>query len=472
MEAFLSEDSLNLQCQRLRRVVRRAGDYSVEDEEIRGIFTEKNCDLRSFDRAVRYFWNAQQHYLDSDHTIAYYPGYPSIYGAQSDAIEGVTRLLPLWAAYSASPLSAHSDLQAEMRVHLRNVLSKGTSRHERGYWGAIDHRSTLICEASDVALAVWLARDNLWQSLDSLERTSITEWLAQAIGKKTADNNWHLFVVLIDAVLSIMKPGHRFSSQERLDRVVKMYVGEGCFRDGFGGHVDLYNAWGFHYSLYWLSRIRPDLAPAFYGDALREYCSWYQYLFTDSGFPLHGRSLCYRLAVSTPLFALAALNKGGGGGIALTALCASWRYFIARGALAKGRPTQGVLGDELLWLDPYSGPASAFWGVRPLVILYHSAHEIDWSDLNPLPLPITGGDLNRYLPSVGVRIVCDSRADMSAVSFDSCVSTNMTEPVPQSWKQRVKELIYGYGVRPSNNLMDLGVSKFDSTLAHYKIVVR
>ena len=104
---------------------------------------------------LRYFWTGYAHSIDRHGTIADYPGAPSCYGARNDAIEGVTRLLPLWAAAYSSPLCAN-ELRAPMGEALVRALTHGCDPGHPGYWGSIGPRSTLICEAADVALAVWL----------------------------------------------------------------------------------------------------------------------------------------------------------------------------------------------------------------------------------------------------------------------------------------------------------------------------
>jgi hypothetical protein len=84
--------------------------FRGQDELLKTHFAGPGSDpCSSFETLIHYFWDAQQHYLHNTGTLAYYPGAGSIYGARNDGIEGVTRLLPLWAAYRNSPRRASAD---------------------------------------------------------------------------------------------------------------------------------------------------------------------------------------------------------------------------------------------------------------------------------------------------------------------------------------------------------------------------
>ena len=80
-------------------------------------------------------------------------------------------------------------LAAAMVEQLRQTLVNGCDPSHPGYWGDIDARSTLICEGADIALAVWLGREILWPRLAAEQQWRVRQWLGQAIGRDTADNN-------------------------------------------------------------------------------------------------------------------------------------------------------------------------------------------------------------------------------------------------------------------------------------------
>ena len=421
------------------------------------------------DALVGYFWHAYQHYLDAAGTLAYYPGWPSIYGARNDALEGVSRLAPLWAAYASSPCT-EPELSAAMVASLRRTLVHGTDPAHPGYWGDIADRSTLICEAADIALALWLGRDVLWPALGEQQRSCVLRWLRQAVGKRTADNNWHLFVVLVDAVLAVLDPVHRFTSEGRLERVRQFARTEGCFSDGPAGQIDFYNAWGFHYGLYWLGEInRASLDPAL-ARSLGEFCRWYPWLFTQQGLPLFGRSLCYRFAASAPLLACALRDPAiVPPGVALKAYLANWQFFASQGALRAGRPTQGVFGEDMRWLDPYSGPASSLWGTRSLVLFYYAARTLDWRALAPGTLPSEREDRVLRVPALGAQVQTRANRGESCVLFDGPhQASNGVAVRRMNIKDRLREFLYATASRPANNLLKAGQRRFSSDLDLYR----
>lgn len=444
--------------------------YPGQDDLLKTCFASPaGHPCQRFETLMHYFWDAHQHYLHNTSTLAYYPGAGSIYGARNDGIEGVSRLLPLWAAYRNSPL-ANPNLREAMDAQILRALVNGTDPDHSGYWGDIGHRSTLICEAGDIALAVWLIRDSLWQQLADTQRQRVLAWLKQVIGKQTTDNNWHLFVILVDKIVAALDVSHRFTSASRYRRIKTFYRGNGCFVDGEGGMVDLYNAWAFHYSLYWLDMIDPRFDPHFIHDSVRQFGAWYQYLFTDRGVVLFGRSLCYRMATPAPLLMAAELNPlEFPSGMALTALDSCWRYFILQGGVRLGRPAQGVFDDDLRWLDPYSGPASSFWSTRSLVVFYHQSLSLDWPLVQPAPLPAQERQVEMQISEAGLRLATDPDKGLSQVIFyDHCYTGNEIAPRQQSLREMLRQWVYGVACRPSNNLLRLGLREFDSRLDAYR----
>jgi len=460
------------QWQRLQRMLRMRRPYRKGDAAMLARVAALGDDVSALsDELVAYFWTAQQHYAVRGGTLAYYPGYPSIYGARNDAIEGVSRLMPVWAAYVTSP-GAAPDLAAQMRAQLRQTWLRAFDPTSRDYWGRIGDRSTLICEAADVALALWLLRDDLWATLEEPNRQLLLAWLRQAVGRETADNNWHLFVVLIDAVLAELDPQHRFSSAARLARVREFARGDGCFVDGPNGDVDFYNAWGFHYPLFWLRQMPVTAQLADFGrEALHAFCDWFQCLFTPAGLPLFGRSLCYRFAASAPLLACALeAPEVVAPGVANRAYLCTWQHFIAQGGLAAGRPTQGVFKDDLRWLDAYSGPASSLWGTRSLVSFLYANRTLDWSEIPAGRLPAEIAPIDRWIAGLQARLVAGPAGAATArLEFRSPVTTRAAPRVLlQTRGERLRELIYADAWRPTNNLLKSGLSVIDSTLAVYR----
>jgi hypothetical protein len=420
---------------------------------------------------VAYLWQGQRCYTDKHGTAAYYPGEPSIYGARCDAIEGVTRLLPLWAAYVGWP---HADpkVVGELRNAVAKALDHGTDPGHKGYWGDITHRSTLICEAADVALCAWLLRHNLHELLPGPALDRLLAWLAQAVGKETADNNWHLFVAFVDACLAQLRPGHQFSSQSRLRRVDEFRVASGCFRDGPQGRVDFYNAWAFHYLIFWLRQMDTPSMPAAWHGVLDDFCSWYRWLFGSGGLPLFGRSLCYRFAAPVPLLARGLLNPGDttAANEAAGHFCALTKFFAAHGGLRDGCFSQGVLGADVRWVDPYSGPASALWGSRAAVLLLVGDHQIHWGRVEHPPKPPIPRAPHSVIevPGLGASILVDSAGDGRCVEFEAQNGASVQHVRHRSPRDKLRQWLRAQASRPQNNLLDMGWRRFESDLREYR----
>jgi hypothetical protein len=452
------------QLERLQHLWRLKKPLPGVDEAIRARLADPACTAAAAAEAlVDYFWITHQHALDRHGTLADYPGWPSMYGARNDAIEGTARLAPLWAVCVATGFGP-TERQEAMRQHLLRLFANGSNPDHPGFWGAIGDRSTLICEAHDLALALWISREQVFGRMPAAEQRRVTDWLAQAVGRRTADNNWHLFVVMVDAVLAELRPGHGFSSQERWDRIWSFERADGCFVDGPNGHVDFYNAWGFHYPMGWLGRINTRLATARVDDALAAFCAWYQWLFTEGGLPLFGRSLCYRHAACGPLVRAAALpGLGVSPGYGPRAFLANWRHFTVTGGLRAGRPTQGVFGDDVRWLDVYSGPASSLWGVRSLV---------EWLQAGPSSisqpperLPAEAGCVDRWVEGLGAQL--RASAGRSEVCFPG--EPVFVEPARcPSWRDTLRQLRHAIASRPDNNRFKAGVRRFGSDLNLYR----
>lgn len=364
----------------------------------------------AYDAVVRYFALAWLTYRNPASSAADFPGEPSWSGRDCDALEGFARIMPLFAAWCASGRPSTIAVKGRMLdipgEFCRGLLA-GTDPEGPDYWGAMPGRSNQrIVEAADIALALWLLRGPVWDTLDAAERAQVTAWFAQARGKSGLDNNWHLFFVLIDRVFDALGVEDLIDDPaERYQRVKQFHIGSGWFSDGPGGRVDYYNAWGFHYALTWIDRIDPAWDPGFIRSVRRAFLEEFRYFIGPHGFPAFGRSLCYRLAVPAPLVAGTGSDPDiVAPGAARRALDAVWSHYVGRGAIQSGAITQGLFGPDMRLLDPYSGPASGLWSLRSLVMAYWYAPGEPFWTASPTPLPVEQGDFERCLSAQGWRV--------------------------------------------------------------------
>jgi hypothetical protein len=393
----------------------------------------------------------------SEHgATAHYPGIASAHGRKIDGLEGFSRIAPLigaWLAGGRPPVVEVPSFGAvDLPALLRSGLEAGTDPKHAGYWGDIGPRDQRVIEAADIALAVWLTRDIVWATLHSDARARLVSWLAQAEGKAEGATfvNWQLAPMVVNRTLkSLGEPVSEASFASGWSAVRASYAGDGWFVDSAAGNFDYYNAWAFHYSLYWLTRIDEDVDAGFVNDARNEFVRLYRHLITPRGFPILGRSVCYRTAAPAPLI-IAALAEPAviPPGEARRALDVTWRYFVERGALYRGTLSQGYCGPDRRILDPYSGPASCLWGARSLVIALSEPDSGQFWNAGESPLPVEQGDFSLTSATPPWQ-VSGSRAD-AAVVIHRAGQTGNPPLEPWSLKYSLASLVLRRPFGPGN----------------------
>src|SRR5262249_829626 len=144
---------------------------------------------------------------------------------------------------------------------------------------------------------------------------------------------------------------HSSEARRHYARVRSFYRGDGWFSDGPGDVFDYYNAWGIHYQLFWLEQIDPSWDKPFIAEASREFLETYRYLLSPAGFPIMGRSVCYRMAAPVPLVLAQIEQDHIEAGEARRAMDATWQYFLRHNGAHDGNITQGYCGSDARVLD-------------------------------------------------------------------------------------------------------------------------
>ncbi|MDX1301348.1 DUF2264 domain-containing protein [Photobacterium sp.] len=456
--------------------------YNKHDETIRQVF---DSSLGSFqvslkeecEQLVRYITEAFEHYAVWDYTHAYYPGRPSQQTARTDAMEGVSRVIPTLAVWlhangqSTTVIYGLNNKVIDVAQLLRTAFLAGTNPEHKGYWGQLHDYDQRICESADLALALWLSKAWVWERFSQGEQQQVEAWFKQVNTCQTVDNNWHLFPLTVQLVIKALT-GEDTISHEKYQRVKEFYVGDGWFRDGARGNYDYYNAWGFFYSLYWMDQIDPEFDPEFIHRSLSDFVTKYRYFFTPEGVPFFGRSVCYRLAASAPL--LAAVDQGAttlSSGEAKRAFHTSLKYFISHGALQNGAPTQGVFADDTRLVDNYSGPASSFWSLRALNIALFCGERTGLWDAEESPLEIEKGDFSFEIPAIEAKVIGTFKTKEVVVIFQNEYTDQQTpltrRLARQSWSEKLSEMVVGRAERPKNNLLRKGVTCYTSKMYHF-----
>lgn len=378
------------------------------DERLRAIFRDDTKGLtEKYDFLFLYFVTGYLRYRLPVFSLADYPGAGSSHGLRLDQMEGFTRMLPLICSWLSSGrerlLRTFDGQMVDLEEIVRLGLINGTDPAAPGFWGYIGDHDQRMVEAADVALSIWLIRDGLWRKLSSKQKRQIVAWLSSAKDKRVRDNNWHLFPVVIGKVIKAL--GYEYNLDEVKVHYLRMksfYKGDGWFSDGPDGKFDYYNAWCIHYLFFWLDQIDPDFDRKFIRKVMGDFVRNYVYFFSPKGFPIMGRSLCYRMAASAPLIAIHLQDdRVISAGIAQKSFDSLWRYFIFNKGLISGNITQGYCGKDLRMLDGYSGAGSCLWGLRSLVLAVQLPEKSFFWAGPPGKLPVEINNYRFSIPAIG-----------------------------------------------------------------------
>ncbi|EWY42686.1 hypothetical protein N825_02120 [Skermanella stibiiresistens SB22] len=416
------------------------GDASVEER---------------YDALFRYFLRGYMENVSDAGERVQYPGAPSAAGYEINGLEGYARTAILFAAWIHSGRDPVVSLGGEfgdvdLVRTVRDGLLAGTDPESEVFWGEPANFNQRTVEAADIARILWLTRSAIWDRLSDAERDQIGAWLAGFITVKVRDNNWHFFPLIVGMVLKDLGVQGVEVPTRHYQDFIAHYRGHGWFFDNPEG-IDYYNAWGVSYELAWIRMIDPAFDADFIGQALEASTSNILHLISPKGIPIMGRSVCYRTAVPAPIVAEASAAGGHvDPGLARRALDAVWRHFVERGALADGQLTQGYYGDDLRFLDPYSGTGSCHWGLRSLVMAYVQPPDSPFWNAAARSLPVEVADYDLDLPKVGWRI--SGRRETGDITIEIPANADKRYPIAaHSLRMRVMENLAMRLFRPYNH---------------------
>ena len=438
------------------------------EARLSGFRTDRPPTRQAYAELFHYFMAGHATHRSRLGALADYPGMGSYNGPAMDRLEGFSRIAPLAGAWLYGNRPARITLDDGKSLDLLDLLKAGilagTDPASKEYWGNIQHWGQAIVEAADLALTLWLTRHRLWNSLSAEQRSQVANWLIQVNGKRIPDNNWHLFVVQVNAVLSALGEAHDAAGLEsHYQRAKTFYRGDGWFQDGDRADTpgfDYYNAWGFHYQLQWINRIQPKLDPDFITTAFMDFVASYRYFIGPQGFPVMGRSACYRMAAPAPLiFAQADFPDRVKPGEARRALDVTWQYFIRRGAVAHGNVKQGYLEADPRLLENYSGPASCLWSLRSLVAAFALSDDHPFWTCRPELLPVEKADFSIPVGPTGWTVVGSHATHAIAL----LTGHGNNQPLQDHTAfDRLAGMLTGNPRRPANTLAKYYRSCYDS----------
>lgn len=431
--------------------------------------SEQPVPRATYESVFRYAFEGFFAYRTPLGAAAHYPGLPSSNGRRSDGMEGFARMFPVaasWLAAGRPDGIAADGKEASLAALFRQGVLAGTDPAGPEYWGEIGDNDQRIVEAADIALGLWLSRRQIWERMADGERRQVAQWLARGLQVEVYDGNWELFPTMVHTVLRALGVDTRAADERartRYEHFKSSYRGNGWFFDPPNG-FDFYNAWSIHYELFWLDRIDPSFDPAFIRKASAEYAGFIKHAFGPRGYPMMGRSSCYRMAATAPLLAATQLAPDRvTPGEATRALDATWRYFVQRDALRDGAVTAGFCGTNPEIVANYSGPASCLWALRSLIVaLYLDGTAGRLLDSPRQKLPVELGDFKVASEPPGWTLV----GRQASGDVDLLISANPPDAVPALNRygpvQRLAEWITRKPRRPDNHAALYGRGRYST----------
>jgi hypothetical protein len=318
---------------------------------------------------------------------------------------------------------------------MRQALLDGTNpANTYTYWGDIPHLDQRIVECADFAVALWLSRERVFDTLSAAEQAQVIAWLALADGKGTYYDNWVLFPAMAQSMrLKLGFPVDLAELDSNLDVAGDFYRGDGWYVDGPTNEYELYNAWMFnwHFLLWaWIDGDRrPELRQRVL-DRARSFLAGWPYFFGGNGsYVAWGRSLVYRFAAVAG-FATGHLHgvAPADPGLLRRASSGCLRYFYDHGLFDPDEHyvRQGFHGDFPPAAEAYISPGSVYWCCHGLFALSF-AHDDPFWTATESPLPVERGDFELVLPVPGF-LVSGRQATGQVLLLNSRASQEYDEP--------------------------------------------
>lgn len=412
---------------------------------------------RRYEELFKYFAYGNIQYQSPKGAFVFYPGEISGRGRKVNAIEGFARFFPLAASWLFS--NGQEEIILNYNSYnlidiLKTGLINGTDPNGSEYWGDVKDYDQRIVEAADIALALWISKNYIWNNLEKEEKLKIIKWLEQSIHKKIGDNNWNLFPITIAKVLEALGSSNAkdLNYINNLYKTYKVnhYIGNGWYDDPPKG-IDYYNAWSIQYNLFWLDQIDPDFDPDFIRSTHTEFIKFYKFLFSKNGFPIMGRSVCYRLAAPAPIISAALISPEEiSPGVALRTLDLTWIHFIKNNALQDGKLTQGYYEDDLRVLDVYSGAGSCLWSLRSLIVAFYIDKSIQLFDAEEQLLPIEKTNFEITNDAIGWTLIGDKAQQKISLKIEKNFGHKPYDLLEYSYINKFKEFVFKRPWRPDN----------------------
>lgn len=397
-------------------------------------------------------------------------GAPSDHDRQADRLESFARPLTLAAFWlQSAPRPEDIAFRTRLAGWFRRALVLGTDPASPHYWGPDASYHQHHVEMGLAAIALQLARRDLWEPLAPEERAQVLRWFGTCRGSGIVNNN-HLFMSV-----HILEFLGRHGAAHRTDRAVidahlhqleTMHRGGGWFEDGINQAYDHYNAYAFHfYGLMWAHlHGAGDAARAQrWREWARLFVADYQHFFAASGeHPAFGRSITYRFNCLNVFGLALAENCTDVAPGVLRRLCTrNLDFFLSRPIYnAQGALAPGFTDVFPKIVEPYSAPASPYWAAKGFTPLLLPPEHAFWTDAEqPLPAERDGGFV-RVMPAPGLVTRSTGDGEIEILNAGSMVGNTQLRYGAWKWSK----LSYRTGTHFTYAFPEISNVSFDSAL--------
>lgn len=325
-------------------------------------------------------------------------------------------------------------------------------------------------ELAGLLVGMFLAREKLWDPYTNEEKQKIADWVYE-INHKAYQVVWdcnHIWFIMLNVTI-LRTFGFSYGEtdsmiKEGLNRLDRMYVGNGFYQDGQFGRFDYYGPWAMHlYPFLWCMAAEgtdPDQESRKreYQRRTEAFLEYYTHMFDSNGCHIpFGRSLAYRFAACA-LFPLAV--HGGctmNPGLARRIVLENISYFKEHAALDHGIYPPGFLYKTSGAVENYTSDGGAYWCTKAFLALLMPEDHPFWTAPK------------EELPSEKGAFLCESghpdiHMTLSGDSYGSVTLYNNTANYLQNQKktQWFLDMAGCYSKFAYNSRTGFGISTRDS----------
>ncbi len=362
----------------------------------------------------------------------------------------------------------------------RKGLRNGTDPTHPEYWGKVDNMDQRHVEATALGYALILVPEHFWEPLDAATKKNLAAWLITSRDGAHAGNNHMFFRVLVDLGLrNVGIETDRVTTDEYLDRLESLYIGDGWYRDGDdkgdSRRIDYYNPFAMHYYGLLYAKYGPAsdiMRRERFKDRARKFAAHYQHWFADTGANVpYGRSLTYRHCVvafwgALALLDIEALPWGVMKGLYLRDL--RWWATQPISRYNDGLLTLGYSYPNQYMCERYSSTGSPWWSMKAFLPLILPAEHPFWSS-EELPLSDRRSTASFSIPGM----VFAHQPGNTVLTVSGPGTGQQMRGVPEKYNKFTYSSRYGFSVE--SDPLGFKTGAFDSMIAfsddgtHYRV---